>query len=63
MLRALPYGRATAPSLSHGLLDYTCRLVCVVLIQALARDALVNSTSEVLNYSGSEKRSVAINDC
>ena len=29
----------------------------------LARDALVNFLGKTLNYPGSEKRSVAINDC
>ena len=29
----------------------------------LARETLVDSYREVINYSGSEKRSVAINDC
>jgi hypothetical protein len=40
-----------------------CRQAKAYRTLTMARDALVNSTSEVLNYSGSEKRNVAINDC
>ena len=32
-------------------------------LKGVARNALVKSPREVLNYPGSEKRSVAFNDC
>jgi hypothetical protein len=38
-------------------------LLFPLLPPALARDALVNFLGKTLNYPGSEKRNVAINDC